>query len=87
MAPSMATPIIRRSSNFGRQSQTRASLGGVFQSRESGLGIETDRLSYVTDNRDSMMSRISEVVSYGSEQDCSESEDDLPTQKSMFYRR
>ncbi len=97
MATSMIAPVTRRSSGFGRQSQarvsaggsyqTRVSLGGSYQTRDSGLGIETDRFSYVTDNRDSMMSRISEVISYGSEQSFSESEDDLPTQKIMFSRK
>ena len=94
---SMLVPVTRRSSGFGRQSQVRtsaggsyqmkASLGSSFQTRDSGLGIETNRFSYTTDSRDSMMSRISEVISYGSDQSVTESDDDLPTEKKMYSHR
>ena len=53
---------------------------------ESSLGIESDRFSYVPSGRDTM-SRVSEMIDYSSSQECSDSEDDLPTQKSQMNQR
>ena len=71
---SAKSPSALYSSVAGRQ---------MYPSEESSLGVELDRLSYVPTTRDTM-SRISEVIDYSSSQDCSDSEDDLPTLKSRL---
>ena len=53
---------------------------------DSSLGVELDRFSYVPTSRDTM-SRISEAIDYSSSQDCSDSEDDLPTLKSRLNQQ